>query len=405
MYYFGRKKSCIFVVINTLTAFIVLYCSTNATQILISQILQGFTAASQTTTTIVITTEYTSPEYRGIFSTTKTVTMFLGIWVANAMGMFFHWKNIGLLGILCAVYNFFAILNIPESPYWLVKNEKLSDCVASHRWLKGINDMSDKELNELINTFDYNGTKKSKTTLYRIKKCFSLLLEKEVYKALAVSILVIATYYMCGKLVCTVYSIQIIKKITDNESAAYVGMLVLDAITIGGMMVGCVMSKFFRQKVLLLSSLAGGILFLYAISLYLYLVNSSLIFENMFVSLGLLIAFSLSISCGTVMSLSIFAELLPLKARGVSVCIVSIFSKFTLGTTLKLSPYLFESVGNHGGFLFYAIISTILLMLMLKYLPETRNKTLHEIAYCFKENDVKEIKYSEAFQLVPLRTK
>ncbi|KAL0882013.1 hypothetical protein ABMA27_001762 [Loxostege sticticalis] len=405
MYYFGRKKSYSFVALNSVAAFVVLYCSVDATQILISQILQGVTAASQTTTSVVIMTEYTSPKYRGIFSTTKTVTMFLGIWVANAIGMFFHWKNIGLLGILCSMYNFFAIFVIPESPYWLIKQEKLGECVASHRWLKGISDTSDRELNELMNTFDYNGNKKSKTTLDVIKKCFVSLQEPEVYKALAVSLLVVTTYYMCGKLVCTVYSIQILKKMTDNESAAYVGMLVLDAITICGMVIGCIMSKFFGQKVLLLTSLAGGSLFLYTISLYLFLVNLSLIFESMYISLGLLIAFSLAISCGTVMSLSIFGELLPLKARGFSVCIVSIFSKFTLGSVLKLSPYLFDSFGNHGGFLFYAIFSTVLFALMLKYLPETRNKTLHEISCGFKHKDIKELKHSEAIQLVPLRKK
>ncbi|XP_028176910.1 facilitated trehalose transporter Tret1-like [Ostrinia furnacalis] len=150
MYYFGRRKSCVFVVLNTFTAFIVLYCSTDATQILISQVLQGVNAASQTSLTVIIMTEYTSPEYRGIFCTTKSVMMYLGVWVANAIGMFFHWSNIAVLGIACSVYNFVAILIMPESPYWLVSQEKITECVSSHRWLK---ETKNKTLHEIANSF------------------------------------------------------------------------------------------------------------------------------------------------------------------------------------------------------------------------------------------------------------
>ncbi|XP_063826978.1 facilitated trehalose transporter Tret1-like [Ostrinia nubilalis] len=247
MYYFGRRKSCVFVVLNTFTAFIVLYCSTDATQILISQVLQGVNAASQTSLTVIIMTEYTSPEYRGVFCTTKSVMMYLGVWVANAIGMFFHWSNIAVLGIACSVYNFVAILIMPESPYWLVSQEKITECVSSHRWLKGFNKKSDTELNDILNNNTKKSNRKYKSISSRLKNCYVSLLQEEVYKALLISLLVVGSCFMSGKMVCAVYAIEILHKITKNESTAYYGMLIIDAITICGMMVGSVMSKFIKK--------------------------------------------------------------------------------------------------------------------------------------------------------------
>lgn len=400
MYYIGRRKTALIVTGNSLAAFIVLYYSSNALQVLISQILQGALSASATTAVPLMMTEYTSPKYRGMLLNAKMLVFFLGVWAANIIGMFSHWTNIGLFGIICSLYNLVALYYIPESPYWFSSKNKFDKCVASFRWLRGTTDESEKELNDLIKPRNKNMNKEKKSITNCLWKSLQTLFEKQVYKALTLSILLLFSYYACGKIVCTVYSIQLIKQITDSESAAYNGMLILDGITICSLMISVILSKLFSQKILLLCSLSAGTLFMYIISLYLFLASLSIILENAYISLGLLIIFSAAVSCSLAVSLTIYPEVLPLRSRGLCVCLSSIFCKFGLGTTLKISPYLFKTLGSHGAFLSFAIASTISIILIYLFVPETKNKTLHEIAHDIVNKGDKNIKTLETEKLM-----
>ncbi|XP_060802268.1 facilitated trehalose transporter Tret1-like [Amyelois transitella] len=97
-----------------------------------------------------VLTEYTSPKYRGLFLTIKSATFFWGIWVANAIGTFLHWKNVGVVGLLCMAYNLITICFWCESPYWLVKQGRFDECAQILYWLKGADHQSQDELKNLI---------------------------------------------------------------------------------------------------------------------------------------------------------------------------------------------------------------------------------------------------------------
>lgn len=395
MHYLGRKKTVQIVSLNSTVGFLVLYCSKNATHVLISHIIHGMLAASQTTISLLVLTEYSSPKYRGLFLTLKSATFFWGIWVANAIGAFYNFRNIGIIGVLCSVYNFTVLLIIPESPYWLVGKEKYDECVKSHRWLRGEDVNTEKELEILINAQkDFKSRRKAKKSIKdHFFKTVHNISRSDVYKPILLSVLVMALYHVSGKLVCTIYAIQIIKKITHSESTAYTGMLILDGITVLGMYFGCGLSKVLKRRVLLLSAATIGTIFLYVLSVYLFIVKHGYISENNYVSIALLTGFSLAICCGPmILTTSIYGELVPLRARGICVILVSLFAKFSLSTSLKISPYLFQSIGYHGTFLFFAVMSTLVLIIIYYVLPETKDKTLHEIAGMFnKEKSIEPV--------------
>lgn len=52
----------------------------------------------------------------------------------------------------------------------------------------------------------------------------------------------------------------------------------------------------------------------------------------------------------------------------------------------------------HGAFMFYGVMSTICLLLLFKYLPETKDKTLQEI-----EDDMKIMKSSSTEEETKIR--
>ncbi|XP_069361024.1 facilitated trehalose transporter Tret1-2 homolog isoform X5 [Maniola hyperantus] len=393
---YGRKVPYIIIWINTFVCVLLFYFSTSVIELLISGFLQGMIPAIQSTVGIMVLTEYTSPNYRGIFLTFKSATFFWGIWISNAIGTFYHWKNIGILIFICCIYNM-SILFWPESPLWLATKGRFEECAKCHRWLKGDDKNSEEELKQLIYLQKENLRRKQERQLHKQKhyvfKLYYSLLDKRFYKPLIFCLLTSCFYNFSGKLACTVYVIDIIKTITLSESTAYEGMLVLDGITVLGMYVGVFLSKFLKRRTLLLSSSCIGVMFLLILSAYLYLVHLKVISENKYLTLFILTGFSITISCGPMIMCScLVSEMTPIKYRSLYLAIFALLTNAVMAIVLKVFPYLFIYFNSHGTFLFCAITSSVFISILYKVLPETKNKTILEIEKCLtdKNNVLKE---------------
>ncbi|XP_072946942.1 facilitated trehalose transporter Tret1-like [Epargyreus clarus] len=369
----GRKTPYLAACFAMSTCNIILYFSTNPYHILIAEALQGFVNASNTSVLFHIIPEYCNPIYRTMFLNIQSTSFYWGMWASNAIGTFCNWKYIPILGFISSLYAI-TVVCIPESPYWLASKKRFRECETSHRWLRGTTNDAETQLHDLV---------KSQTEIKN--KTVITFVRKEFYLPLMLAILVSAQYIFSGKFVCSIYAIDIIKKITKNEDTAYIGMLILDGITVVGMYVGSVLSTLkTRSSYLTLSFLSIG--FMFTISLYLYLVKMGVVFENNIISLCLLVAYSLVISVGPmIQSLSIYSEIIPVKYQRISYMIASFTFLSSCTAMLKFSPYIFKEFGIHGSFLFYGISSGICTVLLYFYLPETNNKTLLEIEECFKD--------------------
>lgn len=123
-YQFGRKNIVVLVTFISLTGNILFYCGTSITELAISLAIQGTLAAFVSTVTMMVMSEYTSPKYRGVLLAMKTATFYWGVWISNMIGTFYHWKNIGILALVCTIYNLSSVF-FKESPYWLASNDVL----------------------------------------------------------------------------------------------------------------------------------------------------------------------------------------------------------------------------------------------------------------------------------------
>ncbi|XP_069357608.1 uncharacterized protein [Maniola hyperantus] len=397
---YGRKVPYIIVCIDTLVCVSLFYFSTSVTELLICGFLQGMLNAVQLTAGIMVLTEYVSPKYRGIFLTFKGATFFWGIWVSNAIGTFYHWKNIAILIFICCLYNVSSLF-WPESPVWLATKGRFEECAKCHRWLKGDDTDSEEELKYLIYSQKENLRriqerqldKQNNKCCNKINKFYSSVIAKRFYKPLLCSLLTILLYHFSGKLACTGYIIDIIKTFTVNESRAYEGMLVLDGFTVLGMYVGVFLNTFLKRRTLLLGSASIGVMFQLILSTYLYLVHLNIISENKYFTLFILVGFSLAISCGPMLLCKCLAsELTPLKCRSLFLTFYALLNCSVMGVVLKMFPYIFKHFDSHGVFLFYALISSIVIYILYKVLPETKDKTILEVEKYFSddENVVKE---------------
>ncbi|KAI5639877.1 sugar transporter domain-containing protein [Phthorimaea operculella] len=193
----GRKYPFLAVSIVCFTSSIYFYCSNSAEQILIAQILQSAIYGCTITISIAIVAEYASPNYRGMFLCFQPATGYWGIWIANALGTWFHWSTIPILGIICSLYNIVTTLLWCESPAWLASAGKYEECAKAHRWLRGENAESEKELASLIgsckqNLDKHDREKKRKRNV--LKELCNTITRKQFYMPLLLAIAVLLLY-------------------------------------------------------------------------------------------------------------------------------------------------------------------------------------------------------------------
>ncbi|XP_039749893.1 sugar transporter ERD6-like 9 [Pararge aegeria] len=381
---FGRKIPMILITLNVIIGNIVFYCSTSINQLILSQASLGMFVSSIMTITVMVVSEYTAPKYRGIILTLKGATFFWGVWISNAIGTFFHWRNIGIVVFVCSIYNLISCMFYYESPYWLAIKGRFDECAKVHRYLKGTDELSEEELRKLILSqkehlnfkTERNEIKKQSKTI----KILKVIQSEGFYKPLVYASLPILLYNLSGKVACSVYAISIIKKITSSEKMAYEGMLILDAVTVVGMYLGCALCKIMKRRKQLLIFSSTGVGFLYMLSIYLYMIKQNVVSENNNVALLLLTGFSVSISCGPIiLATACSAELSPLRYRSYFVSCLALLANIVFATTLKISPLIFKHFDIHGAFLFYAVSANVFICLLYKYLPETKDKTIQEV--------------------------
>ncbi|XP_050360170.1 facilitated trehalose transporter Tret1-like [Nymphalis io] len=382
---FGRKLPQLATSVCTTATFIILYFSQNPYHILISEVLQGFVYAGNITIRILITTEYTSIKFRGLFLSIKSASFFWGIWVANAIGTYFYWKNIAIVGFICSIYTFNVIF-WPESPFWLASKDRFDECKASYRWIHGYSARSEKKLQDMISWYI---DKNDDVNLFRMVK------DKEFYKPILLCVSTVIQYHFSGKVICSLYILDILKSFTNDTATAYMSMLILDGLSVFGMYFGSYLSKILKRRTLYMSSSFTGLFFLFIISLYLYLVRFSVVTQNNYITIGLLAIYTISISCGPmILCLSIYGEIIPLKYQLSSYMITGLTFTIFFSSLVKFTPSIFTAFGIHGTFLFYFITFGVCTVYLYIYMPETKNRTHKEIALFFKHDNTKIVERS-----------
>ena len=85
------------------------------------------------------------------------------------------------------------------------------------------------------------------------------------------------------------------------------------------------------------------------------------------------------------------AEMYPQKTRGVAAGLTICAGYFMSFINIKGYPYLADTVGHEGLFIFYGIVSLAGVFFVYFILPETKGKTLQEIENYFRGEKKSEI--------------
>ncbi|HEX3717252.1 MAG TPA: sugar porter family MFS transporter [Verrucomicrobiae bacterium] len=371
----GRKKTLI------LTALIFLFSSlgcaltSHYSSFVSYRIVAGIAVGAASMLAPIYIAELSPPAHRGKLVSLNLFAIFLGQSMAFYSNYFLrdvggvnNWRWMLAVMAVPSFLLFIFLLFVPESPRWLAEKNQMD---AALKILTRINGAAEarREFEEI------------KQTINASKGRLSELLEPGMFRILVIGILLAIFQQVTGINVVMYYAPAIFKSAGfGNESAllqtALMGMVNLTFAVISMFFV----DKMGRKPLMIIGSIGMSIaMTLLALT---FITGHAKGYFVLICIMGYLAAFGFSL--GPVVWVLI-AEIFPNRLRSYAVAIAT-FALWGANFVVSLTfPYLLKSLKGYS-FVIYGSMCVLCLLFVLKYLEETKGKTLEEIEMGFTKS-------------------
>ncbi len=372
---YGRKKVLMMAALLFFTSAIGSASAHSLYFFLVARILGGVAVGVASILSPMYIAELSPARYRGVLVSLNQLAIVVGILVAFFSNYLLvgtgenNWRWMLLVMAAPAVLLFFSLFLVPESPRWLVARGRNTEA-----------------LNVLIKTL---GKELAPTELIEIEQTlknqkestFSELLEPKVRPLFFISIILAIFQQITGINTIMYYAPKIFADIGQSNDSA-----LLQTILIGGTnLIFTLVAIFFidrsGRKLLIIIGSSGMMLMLTGLSILYYTNHASGIQVLVFI-LGYIAFFAASLG-PTIWVVA--AELFPnrLRSKGMSIAIIFLWIACTIVTIAF--PVMLEKLSGGTTFLVFALICLANLLYVVKYVPETKGKTLEELEKQFAD--------------------
>ncbi len=312
--------------------------------------------------------EISPAHVRGRNVSVNQLTIVTGILVTNLVNYTLAnkgadaWRWMFGLGAIPSCIFFAGVLWLPESPRWLIKENRQADAL--------------KVLNKLGNSnFATDTITKIEASLHGARKQnFSAVFEKSVRPALVLGITLAVFQQLCGINVVFNYTSTIFESVGANLNRQLLETVGIGIVNLTFTIIAMfLVDKLGRRQLMLFGSL--GLSVLYIVLAIVLQAHLSPGIVSLFVLLSIA-TYGISLAPVTWVLIS---EIFPNRIRGAasSVAIVSLWlAYFILVFTF---PILVKYLGTYGPFYLYAIICFLGFLFVRKKVKETKGKTLEEL--------------------------
>ncbi|XP_021195453.3 facilitated trehalose transporter Tret1 [Helicoverpa armigera] len=397
---FGRRVAFILDIIPGALGLVLMYFATNVSCLVAARVLQGITAGSTSILGAIVIGEYSSPANRGMFLNLKTAALYMGSTTVHLLGHHFHWRTVAGLTLLPFLLAFGMVCTWPESPAWLVSKKRFDRTREVFYRLRGKNEHSTRELNDMINaqkeriTTDHFTVYENTMNFFRKfgKRDFVLPVVNYIFAAILLE--------TTGRHIFPAYAVQIISEISGNTSSFYY-TLALDLLVAVSATFSSYLIRIFKRRTLLFSTGFISLVILKAACGYLFLASRNLIPSNPLIPLalfGLYLAI-VNFACAPI-PLALIGEIFPLEHRGAGTTMAGVLISIMSIATLKTTPLLLATFKVYGTFTIFGVVMAISLIFLYFMLPETKDRTLQEIEYFFNNGKFREENKNDDKELV-----
>ncbi|XP_028163884.1 facilitated trehalose transporter Tret1-like isoform X2 [Ostrinia furnacalis] len=339
----------------------------------------------------VFVAELSSPDYRGFLLASLSLSIAVGVFLSHLFGTFLRWN---IAALLCAIFplvgtiiTYFA----PESPVWYASQNRIDDCIKSFQWYRGTSPAMKTELDRMI--FEQSKKDRTQSKMQALSKNIK---KPEFWKPLAIMMIFFLITQLSGINVICAYTTEMMTELMGrhtDKSIAYAAMLSVDILRCASLVAACVVLRKCGRRPLALFSGIFTTLSLITLAVYLYLVDARVIRHmSRVISLGLMAIYIIVSNLGiSPLPWNMVGELFASETKGLGSGISVMMTSVAFFGTIKTAPYMFESIGHNGAYLFYGISTLLGTIFLFFYLPETRGKTLLQIEEYFRKSKKEEI--------------
>jgi sugar porter (SP) family MFS transporter len=373
---YGRKPTLILTALVFLISSLGCALTSHYFAFITCRIIAGIAVGAASMLAPIYIAELSPPQHRGKLVSLNLFAIFLG--QSSAFYSNFFLRDVGgdnnwrwMLAVMAvpSFLLFIFLLFVPESPRWLVEKNKISRAMAILTRINGPAEAS-REFKEITETIS--------TTQGTLRE----LLQPGMFKILVIGILLAVFQQVTGINVVMYYAPAIFKSAGFGTNSALLQTALMGLVNL----TFAVVSMFFvdragRKPLMIIGSIGMSLaMILLALT---FITGHAKGYFVLACIMGYLAAFGFSL--GPVVWVLI-AEIFPNRLRSYAVAIAT-FALWGANFVVSLTfPYLLHHLQGWS-FVIYGSMCILCLLFVLKYLTETKGKTLEEIEMDFSKSE------------------
>eukprot|EP01084_Bolivina_argentea_P172329 298522_1 len=357
--------------------------------IVFSRILLGIGVGAGLMVAPLYIAELSPPNIRGKLLTFDEISINVGILLGYIVGWLFYytsysdsikWRIMVGLGVIPATALFIAMLFMPESPRWLIKNNKNQQAKNILNKIHGYNEKAvNAQINEIEQTLILE--KAAKQIGWKVILCSCVYSnEKYIQWALFIGVGLCFFQQASGNEAAVYYTPHIFEEFGMDQQTVllmttFVGLSKVIFIFVSTFL----LDKVGRKKLLLVSAVLMTIcLFGLAISFLPNIWSDNNRPVGVAVFLQCFFMASFSMGWGPIPWICA-AEILPLKIRARGMALAVFMNRLASATIAFSFLSTQEAITSYGTFFLYGCVSLIAVVFIILFMPETKGKTLELI--------------------------
>ena len=377
---YGRKKTLILSAILFAISSIGSSIPNNLTQFVSARLLGGVGVGIASMLSPMYISEIAPAKIRGTLVTLYQLAIVIGINLVYYINLQIassgdaQWNlDIGwriMLGseVIPALIFIILLFFIPESPRWLASKGKIDSAKAIIEKINGQN-KSAELLNEIQDSF-----KEERGSIL-------VLFTSGLRMAIVVGMFLAFFSQITGINAIIYYAPEIFKNIGFGADSAMFQTVIIGTVNTVFTFVAIAFIDKYGRRTLLLWGISGMIICLGGVGLMFHIELSSGPWLLLFI-LGFIASFAMSLGP---IPWVLISEIFPTKFRGVAMSISILMVWIGVVLITQLTPILLEGIG--GAFTFWIFMFNAIILIIFTYnmIPETKGKTLEEIAKIWKK--------------------
>ncbi len=367
--HYGRKKVLMAAALFFIISAVGSASAHSLSFFVISRVLGGIAVGVASILSPMYIAELAPAKSRGTLVSLNQLAIVIGIQVAFFSNYLLvntgdnNWRWMLLVMAAPAILLFFSMFLVPESPRWLVAWGRNDDALKVLIKTSG-KESASFELKEIEETL-----KNQEVSTFRE------LLAPKVKPLLFIGIILAVFQQITGINTIMYYAPKIFADVGQSNDSALLQTILIGSTNLVFTLVAMVLIDRFGRKLLIIIGSTGMMLMLTGLSILYFSSQTSGVLVLVFI-LGYIAFFAASLGPALWV---VATELFPnrLRSKGMSIAIVALWIACSI---VSISfPVMLERLSGGITFLIFALICLANLLYVLKYVPETKGKTLEEL--------------------------